>query len=134
MKTANPSSTPNKPRGDGQATRRRAVSLLVMGMLAGIASGCRDLAPVVAPASTAERLTVATAKSTPGGAPEAAQFQVSMHIHGSFRPGEPLAIEVRTSARVPSRAAVIRITVPDLALAELTNWETARVPVGTSLP
>jgi hypothetical protein len=64
---------------------------------------------------------------------DAPPFDLDLNIHGSLRPDSAITISLTVTARVDAPGTVIRISLPEIESARLTNWASVRPVVGRSL-
>jgi hypothetical protein len=58
------------------------------------------------------------------------RFELELDVGGSLKPGHPIHLTVRGSARHATQDAEVRLILPELAAAERSGWELVEIPVG----
>jgi hypothetical protein len=62
------------------------------------------------------------------------RFEIDVDVDGALKPGHPIHLTVRGSARFATKDAEVRLVLPELAAAERSGWKLVEIPVGEELP
>gem|GEM_PF-2958082 len=119
-----------------RATRTRYCTIPFAALAAVMLAACVDEAP--SPLGAAPDAFWRSA-SGPEGAPGPdlviePRFEIQVDVDGALKPGHPIHLTVRGSARFATEDAEVRLTLPEVAAAERSSWDLVEIPVGEDLP
>jgi hypothetical protein len=58
------------------------------------------------------------------------RFELELDVDGALKPGNPIHLTVRGSARYATQDAEVRLVLPEVAAAERSSWDVVDIPVG----
>lgn len=95
-----------------------------------------DTSPVAPPGEqTARFAAAAPTAERPGG--EFAiedRFTLDLDVEGSLKPGQPIHLKLRGTASFATADAEVRVTLPEVAAAERSSWNSIALPIGEEIP
>jgi hypothetical protein len=103
-------------------------------LISGLSTSCRDSAT----SPIGPRAGSAHATSTAGAAQAELRvedrFDLDIEVAGSLKPGQPIHLTLRGTARFATGDAEVRLSLPEVAAAERSSWQVVELPVGEETP
>lgn len=62
-----------------------------------------------------------------------ARFDLAIRAHGSFKPGHPIQLTLEAITRQATRDGELRVTLPEITSAEVSGWDTVKIPLNQEL-
>ncbi len=118
-----------------RTTGRRLPVVCLVAVGAALLGACEDDAP--SPFATAADPSPSSIAGTAGApGPDLViepRFEIEVEVNGVLKPGRPIHLTVRGSARYATEDAEVRLLLPEVAAAERSSWELIEIPVGEDL-